>query len=64
MIDTSNPDKWALFPKPKPGASLRLFCFHYAGGSAQTFHSWSADLPPIVEIGAVQLPGRGTRLAA
>jgi surfactin synthase thioesterase subunit len=63
MIDTLDPNKWVIFPKPNPGASLRLFCFHYAGGSAQTFHSWPADLPPIVEIGAVQLPGRGARLA-
>jgi medium-chain acyl-[acyl-carrier-protein] hydrolase len=55
-------NKWLLFPKPNPGASLRLFCFHYAGGSAQTFHSWPADLPSTVEIGMIQLPGRGCRL--
>jgi medium-chain acyl-[acyl-carrier-protein] hydrolase len=42
---------------------MRLFCFHYAGGSAQTFYTWPADLPPIVEIGMVQLPGRGHRLS-
>lgn len=63
MVDTSKADKWFLFPKPNPTASLRLFCFHYAGGSAQIFHTWAADLPPTVEIGAVQLPGRGRRLA-
>jgi medium-chain acyl-[acyl-carrier-protein] hydrolase len=63
MTDTSNPNKWLLFPKPNPAASLRLFCFHYAGGSAQTFHAWSANLPPTVEVGMVQLPGRGHRLA-
>jgi medium-chain acyl-[acyl-carrier-protein] hydrolase len=63
LIDTSNPDKWALFPKPNPGASLRLFCFHHAGGSAQIFHAWPRDLPPALEIGMVQLPGRGHRLA-
>lgn len=63
MSNTLNPNKWLLFPKPNPGASLRLFCFHYAGGSAQAFHAWSADLPPTVEIGMIQLPGRGQRLA-
>ena len=63
MIDNLNPDKWTLFPKPNPDAALRLFCFHYAGGSAQTFHAWPANLPPIVETGLIQLPGRGLRFA-
>src|SRR5262245_49768151 len=63
MNDTSNPNKWLLFPKQNPDAALRLFCFHYAGGSAQTFQTWSANLPPTLEIGMVQLPGRGHRFA-
>src|SRR5262245_64119475 len=63
MTDTSKPNRWLLFPKPNPGASVRLFCFHYAGGSAQTFHTWPAELPPTLEIGMVQLPGRGQRIA-
>jgi medium-chain acyl-[acyl-carrier-protein] hydrolase len=63
MIDKSNPDQWALFPKPNPAAALRLFCFHYAGGSAQTFHTWPANLPSMVETGLIQLPGRGLRFA-
>jgi medium-chain acyl-[acyl-carrier-protein] hydrolase len=63
MIDKLNPDKWALFPKPNPAASLRLFCFHHAGGNAQTFKGWLANLPPIVETVLIQLPGRGVRLA-
>jgi medium-chain acyl-[acyl-carrier-protein] hydrolase len=62
MTDTSKPDKWLLFPKPNPGASLRLFCFHYAGGNAQVFNHWPSYLPPTVEVGMVQLPGRGHRL--
>lgn len=55
-------NKWFLFPKPNPAAALRLFCFHYAGGSAQVFHRWPGYLPPSVEMGAIQLPGRGHRL--
>ena len=55
-------NKWILFPRPNPAATLRLFCFHYAGGSAQAFHDWPGCLPPGVEMGAVQLPGRGHRL--
>jgi medium-chain acyl-[acyl-carrier-protein] hydrolase len=39
-----------------------LFCFHYAGGSAQVFYNWPGHLPPSVEMGAIQLPGRGHRL--
>jgi medium-chain acyl-[acyl-carrier-protein] hydrolase len=54
--------KWFLFPRPNPAAALRLFCFHYAGGSAQVFQDWPARLPPSVEMGAIQLPGRGPRL--
>jgi surfactin synthase thioesterase subunit len=55
-------NKWLLFLRPNPAAALRLFCFHHAGGSAQVFHDWPGRLPPSVEIGAIQLPGRGHRL--
>jgi medium-chain acyl-[acyl-carrier-protein] hydrolase len=63
MTGASKPDKWLLFPRPNSGAAMRLFCFHYAGGSAQAFQTWSAYLPQDLEIGAVQLPGRGNRFA-
>src|SRR5215470_13336876 len=63
MTGDSTLDKWLLFPKPNPRAAIRLFCFHYAGGSAQVFQTWPAGLPQTVEIGAVQLPGRGNRFA-
>jgi len=42
---------------------VRLFCFHGAGGAAQTFRLWSRGLPPWVELCPVQLPGRLTRMA-
>jgi medium-chain acyl-[acyl-carrier-protein] hydrolase len=61
VIDKSS-NKWILFPQPNPAAQLRLFCFHYAGGSAQVFHNWPGRLPPSVEMGAIQLPGRSHRL--
>jgi medium-chain acyl-[acyl-carrier-protein] hydrolase len=61
VIDKSS-NKWFLFPRPNPAAALRLFCFHYSGGSAQVFHDWFGGLPPSVEIVAIQLPGRGRRL--
>ncbi len=62
MMDKSS-NKWVIFPRPNPAAALRLFCFHHAGGNAQSFHGWPGRLPPIVEMAAVQLPGRGHRLS-
>jgi medium-chain acyl-[acyl-carrier-protein] hydrolase len=61
-VKDKSSNKWVLFPKPNPAAALRLFCFHYAGGSAQVFYDWPAHLPPSVEVGAIQLPGRGHRV--
>lgn len=43
--------------------TLRLFCFSYAGGSAASYLPWQAAVDPSIEICAVQLPGRGARLA-
>ena len=40
---------------------LRLLCFPYAGGSANAFYTWSKQLPPEVEVWALQLPARGPR---
>jgi medium-chain acyl-[acyl-carrier-protein] hydrolase len=56
-------DPWVVFPRRDPGARLRLFCFPYAGGGASIYTRWSELLPPGVELVAVQLPGRESRLA-
>jgi medium-chain acyl-[acyl-carrier-protein] hydrolase len=61
-VSEKSSNKWVLFPRPNPAAALRLFCFHYAGGSAQVFRDWPAHLPPSVEVAAIQLPGRGHRI--
>lgn len=58
---TSNP--WVSYPNPNPDAKLRLFCFPYAGGSGHVFSSWKDKLPCDVELGLIQLPGRGARIA-
>jgi surfactin synthase thioesterase subunit len=47
--------------RPVPAASLRLVCFHHAGGSSAVFESWPSGLPHDVEVIAVELPGRGAR---
>lgn len=53
---------WIANARTNPGAGLRLFCFPYAGGSAALYHGWQQQLPPSVEVCAVELPGRGGRL--
>lgn len=45
-----------------PKASMRLFCFPYAGGRALNYRTWSNNLPANVEVCAIELPGRGTLL--
>ncbi len=42
---------------------LRLFCFPYAGGSAQVFADWSSHLPAGIDLFAIQAPGRGRRFS-
>lgn len=51
--------------KVRPGqqASLRLFCFPYAGGSEFLFRTWPDRMPPTIEACPVCLPGRGARFA-
>ena len=53
---------WTTCPKPSPGARLRLFCFPYAGAGASVFAQWARAMPAEIELHAVQLPGRETRL--
>jgi medium-chain acyl-[acyl-carrier-protein] hydrolase len=55
---------WLQWPAPhgrKPAAA-RMFCFPYAGVGPAIFRQWPARLPAGVELCAVQLPGRGSRL--
>jgi medium-chain acyl-[acyl-carrier-protein] hydrolase len=56
---------WLRRLRPNPQAQLRLFCFHFAGGSASVYRTWPAALAnrrPDIEVCAVQLPGRENRL--
>lgn len=55
-------NSWILRPRPNPQASLRLFCFPFAGGGAQSFRAWPEALPGAVETCPVQLPGRESRM--
>lgn len=49
---------WVV-PRPNPRATVRLFCFPYAGGSAQVYETWPRILPDTIEVCAAQYPGRG-----
>ncbi|SMC22376.1 medium-chain acyl-[acyl-carrier-protein] hydrolase [Andreprevotia lacus DSM 23236] len=53
---------WFAGPK-NPAGLLRLYCFPYAGGSANHFLGWQSTLAPFIDIHAVQLPGRGVRFS-
>ncbi len=54
---------WFHVTRPAPTATLRLFCFPYAGGSANIYHEWADSLPHEVEVIGVQYPGRGSRFS-
>src|SRR5215471_2589470 len=58
----ANLNRWIVQPKPNPQAALRMFCFPFAGGSAQNFRTWHESLPANIEVCPVQLPGRETRM--
>ncbi len=49
-------------PKPNSQATLRLFCFPYAGGSSLIFRTWASSLPQNVEVCPIELRGRGTQM--
>ena len=53
---------WLLFGGNKPSARARLFCFHHAGGAASMYRKWAEEVPPELELLAVQLPGREFRI--
>ena len=43
----------------RTGPTLRLFCFHHAGGNSGVFKDWKSTLPREVDVVALDLPGRG-----
>jgi len=51
-----------LVHHPALCSRLRLYCFSYAGGSAGVFMPWRSLLDADVDLCAIQLPGRGSRL--
>jgi surfactin synthase thioesterase subunit len=53
---------WLPARRTNPNASVRLFCFPYAGGNWSAYRHWQQMLPESIEVLPVQLPGRGGRI--
>lgn len=53
---------WLINWKPNRRASVRLFCFPYAGGGVSIFRSWQQSVSDTIEVCPVQLPGRDSRV--
>lgn len=53
---------WFAVPRPRPDAAVRLYCLPYAGGSASAYRQWPVALGRDIEVAAVQLPGRESRI--
>ncbi len=62
MNTTPTSKAWVTFPKPNPEASLRLFCFPYAGGNSSIFRTWPNSLLKTVEVSPIELPGRAAQM--
>src|SRR5258705_13950014 len=53
---------WVIIPKPDAKAALRLWCLPSEGGDAALFRPCVKNIPPGIEVCAIQLPGRGNRM--
>jgi medium-chain acyl-[acyl-carrier-protein] hydrolase len=55
-------DRWLAPNLLRTEARTRFFCLPYAGAGASAYRSWINELPPELQLCAVQLPGRENRL--
>jgi surfactin synthase thioesterase subunit len=55
-------DAWTVRWRPSPSARLRLFCLPHTGGGASAYRGWAERLAPDIEVVALRLPGRESRL--
>src|SRR5258708_10848952 len=52
--------RWEPVAEPR----MRLFCLPHAGGGSDTYLHWAQRLAPDIEVIAIRLPGRQSRLGA
>jgi surfactin synthase thioesterase subunit len=62
-MNYQNSNPWIVKIKPNPSAKLKLFCLPFAGGSSVAYRDWANVMPTNVELCAIEIPGRGLRLA-
>ncbi|SRR5713101_2286125 len=62
MPISSSTSDWVVRLTGSRTAKYRVICFPNAGGSATAFKPWLSQIPPEVELLAVQLPGRQKRV--
>lgn len=53
---------WIRSYQQTASVHFRLFCLPYAGGGASVFRDWGEALPGGIEVCAIQLPGRESRI--
>ncbi|ARU88531.1 thioesterase II family protein [Pseudomonas sp. M30-35] len=58
---STSPSPWFSLLRGKTAATLRLYCFPYAGAGHTVFQHWRAQLPTDIELALIKLPGRGAR---
>ena len=52
---------WIARHRPRPDASVRLFCLPSAGSGASSYRDWANELPAHIEVLPIQPPGREDR---
>lgn len=62
MNQTTTTSPWIKIFQPSCDTNLRLFCFHSSASGASLFRLWGKHLPSNIEVCAIQLPGRETRI--
>lgn len=60
-MSTESYETWLRTARPSSRASVRLFCFPFAGGGVLPYRTWGSVLGPSVDVLPVQLPGRDGR---
>lgn len=55
-------DGWLATSLLRTDAHTRVFCLPHAGAGASAYRVWTNELPPELQLCAVQLPGRENRL--
>jgi medium-chain acyl-[acyl-carrier-protein] hydrolase len=61
-VNVVKANPWILGGRVTTNARCRLFCLPHSGSGASLFSSWKNFLPSVLDICAIQLPGRENRL--